>query len=863
MHRLLLFGAGSIQGPHGPVTGRAGQGYRLALLARLAVEHPRPLTRDRLITLLWPDHDAVRGRRLLRQSLYILRRVLGEEAVLSGGSELRLDPQWWSCDLWDFRSALDEGDHEDAIALYSGPFLDGAAAGGGSEFEHWAEVERVGLARRYAEALEAVAERYEATGEWGAAAGAWRRLADHDPYDSRVAIRLMQALDAIGNRAAALRHAAEHDALVRAEFGTDPDPEIQACTERLRDRSRMSADDRPHETAVPVAFEKREQVRVSILAASGSAVEAAAREAAAGAGGPPSSHRSGRPEPLPARLRRWWVAALAGLAMIGAVAWLGGRSPVDESAWASTAAVEHDRSLAVLPFADLSADGDGEYFSDGVTEEIISQLAKIGELRVISRTSVMRYKGADRSLPGIARELGVAYVLEGSVRRSGDRLRVTAQLIDARSDAHLWAHSYDRELSAETLFGIQGDIAQRIAAALRAEISPAERQRIERPPTRDLAAYDYYLRGREAMKPFGPRRLEWAVSLFERALELDPHFVLAEAYRGETYGMMWRRTRREEYRDSALASHLRVFRDAPDMPEGHRLLGRHHHSAGRLNDAHVLYLRALELDPNDAGALYDLARIYEARGRFDLALAPAKRSAALAPTTMSAARLVFLLYLRLGDVEGAERWYRRGLETFPGSPQPYAEPLFRLVHEAALHLMRGDRGQVLAALDSIRRFGQEEPSVISFLAATSLHAGDLEGARREYERQHEIYPDRRLSGLPGLAYTHWQAGDRQRAEAMLREAVQAARLRLAEGDESADPYVVLARVHAIRGETDVALQNLEAAYARGWRDHYYTARFDPRYESLRGHPRFERLMAAVRDDVDRMRTRLRDSRPGG
>jgi TolB-like protein/DNA-binding SARP family transcriptional activator/Flp pilus assembly protein TadD len=853
MHRLLLFGGGSLEGPQGPVTGRAAQGYRLALLALLAVEHPRPLTRDKLIALLWPDSHSDRARRLLRQSLYHLRGTLGEDALRSAGDELRLDPQRLRCDLWDFRDALDRGEPAAAVAVYAGPFLDGVFVDGADEFERWAEAERAALAQRFCEAVEALAEAAEAGGDLRAAAGAWRRLADHDPFNARYVLRSMRVLDALGDRAGALRHAAAHSALLQAEFGAEPDPDLEALALRLREQPV------PHAQETELPLQPRAPPDPEPMRGGTGADPQALPDAAVATRG------SGRPvEPtsgLPARghhrPRRVGVAALALLGVLSVGWWVNG--PAAKRGLPAGADPSPDRSIAVLPFADLSADGDGEYFSDGVTEEIIALLARLGEIRVISRTSVMRYKSAERSLPEIARELGVTHVLEGSVRRSGDRLRITAQLIDSGSDVHLWAESYDRELGAETLFAIQSDIAQRIAAALKAELSPVERQRIARTPTRDLAAYDFYLRGRDAMRPYGGHRLEWAVSLFDRALELDPHFVLAEAYRGETYGMLWRRTRREEFRDSALASHLRVLRDAPDLAEGHRLLGHHHLSFGRLTEALAHNRRALELDPGDAGALHDLADIHASQGRLDLALPLAKQAVSLAPTSGSFAWQVFLIYLRLGDGDGAERWYRHRLESVPGSPQRYSQVLFMTVHEAILHLIRGERAEVLASLDSIRRLRIDDPAVISFLASTSLFAGDLEGARRDYERQSREYPDRWQTVLPGLGHIYLKAGDRQRAEGLLREALARAQQRLDEGDETPLPHVLRARVHAVRGETELALRSLEAAYERGWRDYYYTARFDPRYESLSGHPRFEQLMAGARADADRMRARLRRS----
>jgi adenylate cyclase len=871
MHRILLFGGASLEGPAGAVTGRAAQRGRLALLALLAVEHPRPLTRDKLIACLWPESDAERARHLLRDSLYVLRGTLGEEALLTPGDELRLNPERLSCDLWEFRDALERGDAEAAVAAYAGPFLDGAFLSRAEEFERWADLERRQLAQRYAEALEGLAEAAEAAGEPLAAVSRWRRLAEFDPYNSRYALRLVQALEAVGDRAGALRHAGAHAALLQAEFGTEPGPELEAFAARLREETGPRAEevDPGGYPSAPEARAADEATTAQAEAAGMVPVEAAS----------PAAARAPPAEPPPARWRfsaraaglsfSWQVVA-GGLLLLGSLGVLASsergleilravRSQTGETLPASVALAAEadlDRSIGVLPFTNLSPEEDHEYFSDGVTEEIIALLARIRDLRVTSRTSVMRYKRTEKGIPEIARELGVTHVLEGSVRRSGDRLRITAQLIDSRSDVHLWAESYDRELTAETLFRIQSDIAQHIATALRAEITPAERSRLEQPATTDLAAYDLYLRGRDGMRPQFVEGHLWAISLFDRALQRDARFVLAEAHRGEAYGALWTRTRREEYRDSALASHRRVLRMQPDLPEGHQLMARYQLSLGRLGEALVLNRRALELDPNHPGALFDLATIHWSRGRLDLVVPLAKSAASLEPTNGVYSWLIFMTYVRLGDLESAEHWYRPLLAIEASPLRANSRERRENVYRAVLSLMRGERERVRLHLDSLDRLGADEPSIISFLSSTALHLGDLEAARGNYERQQAAFPERWRFFLTALAFTYQAAGERQRADALLDEAYARARKQLDQGDETYDPYVILAQVHAIRNERDLALQSLEAAHRRGWRDFYY-ARLDPRYQSLRGHPRFDRLMATVKADLDEMRAWVR------
>jgi DNA-binding SARP family transcriptional activator len=210
------------------------QRHRLALLTLLALAPGRCSTRDRLMALLWPESDAERARQLLNQAVYQLRKALGEDAVLSAGDELRLNVDVVEADAASFDEAVARGDPAGAAAMYQGPLLDGFFLNDAPEFERWVDRERERLAGSYANALEALADAALARRDFPAAAQWWQARAAHDPYDSRVALRLMQALDAGGNRAGALQLATTHTRLLADEFGIVPPPEVAALVERLR-----------------------------------------------------------------------------------------------------------------------------------------------------------------------------------------------------------------------------------------------------------------------------------------------------------------------------------------------------------------------------------------------------------------------------------------------------------------------------------------------------------------------------------------------------------------------------------------------------------------------------------------------------
>lgn len=242
---LKLFGGASLEGENGAVRGRAAHKRRLALLALLVTARGRTIARERLIAYLWPESDADAGRHLLSESLYVLRKALGENAFVVAGDEIGVDPAVVTCDVAAFEEALSAGEAERAVGLYAGPFMDGFYVSDAAEFERWADAERDRLARMYAKALETLAESREGPGEWTAAVEWWRRLFSHDPYNSRVALRLMTALDAAGERAAAIKLAGTHAALLQEELGAQPEPAVLSLAERLRAEPAPAAEPPP------------------------------------------------------------------------------------------------------------------------------------------------------------------------------------------------------------------------------------------------------------------------------------------------------------------------------------------------------------------------------------------------------------------------------------------------------------------------------------------------------------------------------------------------------------------------------------------------------------------------------------------
>jgi adenylate cyclase len=287
--------------------------------------------------------------------------------------------------------------------------------------------------------------------------------------------------------------------------------------------------------------------------------------------------------------------------------------------------------VAVLPLDNLSPDEENAYFAAGVHEEILAQLSKVAGLGVFARTTMNQYKDSDQSIFEIGQELNASAVLEGSVRRAGNRVRITAQLIDPVSRDHLWSESYDRSL--DDVFAVQSDIARRVVRSLEATLSPKEETRILSKPTESLAAYDLYLKGREAYRRIDAESNKEAIRLFERALELDPDYALAWAGLADTYAQ---RNGRFGYphgpsAETAEGHALKALEIDPELAEGHKALGYAYQGQGSYDDALAACLEAITHDPNYFEAWSMAAGISYQLGQYDESVRYIRRAAMLAP----------------------------------------------------------------------------------------------------------------------------------------------------------------------------------------------------------------------------------------
>ena len=594
MFTLRLLGGFSLLGPTGELLQALAQRRAEAVLGVLALAGELGCTRSRLAGLLWPESDETHARHNLSNALHVLRLRLGPDAVAAAGETLRLNAACVDVDVRRFEQALGAGHEEEAVRVYGGPLLAGFYLDGAPEFDRWLEEERARLFRACAEAIETLATRAEAQGDWRAASVRWQRAVEHDPHNSRIVVRLMRSLAAAGDRGNALLAAEAHVRRLRDDLELAPDELFEDEVARLR--RAHSADDAARRPAPAGASQSS--------AAAGAVAQPMAVATVAAPDGMP-----GPVAPAWARVRRNAPLFVAGVALFVS----GGALFVRRAGTGAdglNAPVDPRPSVAVLPCESSPQDERHRLVATALHDELLTQLAKVANLRPISRISVLEYAGSARpAVSQIARELGVGNVVECSVRMLRDSVLVQVQLTDASGAPRVWSNWYD--LARADAFAVGSEMARQIVAAVGVELSADARRMLAAGPTSNAEAYERYLAGHEFWtRPGRERRnLEAAQRLFEQALALDPSFALAHATLSELHGRMY--SDRYDPSPARAASQEReamaALRLAPDLPEAHVAMGLVHYWGRREYRAALAeFDRARPSLPNDA-----LLKLYE------------------------------------------------------------------------------------------------------------------------------------------------------------------------------------------------------------------------------------------------------------
>lgn len=513
------------------------------------------------------------------------------------------------------------------------------------------------------------------------------------------------------------------------------------------------------------------------------------------------------------------------------------------------------KSIAVLPFKNMSDSKEDEYFSDGITEDIITHLSQIGGLTVISRTSIMQYKGTQKTIPEIGQELNVGAILEGSTRRMGDRIRIASQLIDVHSDAHLWAEEYDRNMV--DVFDIQRDVARKIAQALKIALRPNNDEHARGTRTGNLTAYDYYLKGREYYYRFNKEDNEWAIDLFKKALHHEAVYAVALAGLADAYGQRVAKFGfPENWLDSAIALASKAISIDDGSAEAHKALGLAYSGKGWHRRAVQSYLKAVDLNPNYLTAVANIGAEYSFMGEFDEALAWFKKAVPLNPTFPFSYYNVGGTYSNLDDYEKARDWF---------SKCRALQPDFLYVHAALslMYLRQGDYDRSFADAMRILSLVPDDLEALTLAGWSKLFAGDYTQAKGIFQKAAAIDSTNTFwygcgrSSSTALGFIYLQIG--QQAEGMncLRRSRALDQIQL---DQQSERYAIrydLALINALEGKRTEAYQWLRRAIDYGWRD-YHLGQRDPLLGNLQTDERFKEMIDVVRDSIGEMGKRVRE-----
>jgi TolB-like protein/Tfp pilus assembly protein PilF len=548
------------------------------------------------------------------------------------------------------------------------------------------------------------------------------------------------------------------------------------------------------------------------------------------------------------------------------------------------------KSIAVLPFESLSEDKNAAYFADGIQDEILTKLASIADLKVISRTSTAKYKSKPEDLKTVSQQLGVATVLEGSVQKAADKVRVNVQLIDARADSHLWAKSYDRDI--KDVFAVESEVAQEIADSLQAKLSPAEANTLATAPTKNAAAYDLFLKGeyeeRLAENSLRPESYEQAAAWYQQAIARDPNFALAMARlvrnRMDLHWFFEQMSEAELAQVRGIAEHAIAL--APNLAEAHVALGNfYYHGYRQYDQALAEFERALQLQPNSSTALEYLGYVHRRQGQWERCLDEFKRTLEQDPRNALLAGNLAATYVTLRMWKETERAARHTLELDPHSAEAMRALLDGIlrgsgdINEAQRVLatfpaenkilvpsdfgdvatVMGDRAYVFvlardfkAALKIWEAAGSatiDQRRQLSARVAIRVLAGDLNGAEAETEKARQLLEERlreRPNEISSMTQLTWIYLALKRDSEAINLARQAADLLPPEKDalEGNILQAGLAEIKARAGATaeSVAILRQRLSVPAGQAVSIARLKIDPVWDPIRNDPGFQKLL---------------------
>ncbi len=497
------------------------------------------------------------------------------------------------------------------------------------------------------------------------------------------------------------------------------------------------------------------------------------------------------------------------------------------------------KSIAVLPFKNMSGDKNDEYFSDGITEDITVELSQISDLRVIARNSVMKYKNSDASIKEIGNDLGVSAILEGSIQKEGNEVRIVAQLVDVNTGKYLWAGTYDKELTK--IFAIQSDVSQQIATALKTKLTPDEVTRLDKKPTDNITAYQFYLKGREYYYRYNKEANENAVDLFKKALDLDPNYALAYAGLGDCYGQRYQKFGFTfAWNDSAIVVSKRAIAIDPGLAEGFKALGLAQFNKGLMKAGLESNKKAIKLNPNYWPAVGNTGACYELLGNLADAAVWDNKSDQLNPTGGFGYALLSRVYILLLDYQNAEKNINIAINM-----QPDLIPAYE--NYAQLHFNQGNYQQVIKDCDRILSISPEDSPALINSALAYINMGN-NGKAEEY--LHKLPPNSFLQNNANtiLAYLYKKKGDINAEKDLIQKTKNSIQTRFSQGDEFSPHAVDMFAIELIEGNKTEAYRWLNKAVDLGFRD-FAGLLNNPLTEEVRNEKQFKDIVQIMKDKV--------------
>ncbi|MFZ1288555.1 MAG: tetratricopeptide repeat protein [Melioribacteraceae bacterium] len=513
----------------------------------------------------------------------------------------------------------------------------------------------------------------------------------------------------------------------------------------------------------------------------------------------------------------------------------------------------NNKVIAVLPFTDFNETKDNQFFADGITDDILTQLSKISDFKVISRTSVMKYKNTKLNLEEIAKELGAGSILEGSVRTSGNKIRIVGQLIDASSDTHLWSETYDRELN--DIFKIQTEISEKIAEALNAKLLPIEKELIETNKTDNFDAYIYYSKGRHEYFNFSNDENEKAIEFFKKAIKIDSNYALAFAGLAEALVQkVLKYNGHKELYDSSITLSSKALTINSKLPEAYKALATAHKGLGNEDAAIHYYKRAIELNPNYWDAILNYGQILLTKNKYDEAFYWISKAHNLAPDNIVGLISLSMVYKALNCYSNSIDWANKALalqtnQTFNA---------FLNSHLADLYLNTGD-------YSNARKYFKKNMELDSTLSSYWYLGGRIEIAAGNYGTAKK-YLDKYLNDKNNYpeyyyAFVLLKIGKIDSAKIILEHELNSYKTYFESEKQTLNIYnIAFAEIFSILNDKEKAFDWWEKGITENFIDIKRITQY-PYFENLKNDSRYVKLLESMKTKIREYNNKIKESSP--